>query len=428
MEKKKIKYRKRIADELLNTKLEGKGAVLIEGPKWCGKTTTAEQTAKSVIYLNESERGTMNSVLAELNPKQILTGKTPRLIDEWQLAPRLWDAVRFEVDHREELGQFILTGSSVPADTSEIKHTGTGRFSWLLMRTMSLYESGDSTGSVSLKSLFDGENEVEGESDIDIDYLAFLVCRGGWPKALEMEDRIALNQANDYFDAMVHADISRVDGIRRSPEKAKAFMRSYSRNLGSQASYSVITKDISDNSNISISSETVSSYADALRRIFVIEDMAAWNPNLKTKTAIRTSNTHYFVDPSIAAASLGIGPGDLVNDLQTFGFLFETLSVRDLRIFADSIDGKIYHYHDKENLECDAVIHLRNGKYGLVEVKLGGDSAIEAAARNLLKLKSKLDTTKMKDPSFLLVLTGIGKYPYRRRDGVFVIPAGCLKN
>lgn len=428
MEEKKKKYRKRIADELLRTKLKGKGAVLIEGPKWCGKTTTAEQTAESVFYMDNPDRGTANLTLAELNPKQVLAGKTPRLIDEWQLSPRLWDAVRFEVDHREELGQFILTGSSVPADTSEIKHSGTGRFSWLLMRPMSLYESGDSSGDISLKSIFDGDAEIAGESNIDIERLAFLVCRGGWPRALDMEDEIALNQAIDYFDGIINSDISRADGVKRDPERTKILMRSYSRNLGSQASYSVIAKDISENSNMSISEDTVVSYTEALRKIFVIEDMPAWNPNLRSKTAIRTSNTRYFVDPSIAAAALGIGPGDLMNDLQTFGFLFETLCIRDLRVFADSIDGKVYHYRDKENLECDAVIHLRNGKYGLIEVKLGGDSAIETGAKNLLKLRNRLDTTKMKEPSFLMVLTGVDRYPYRRKDGVLVVPLGCLKN
>ena len=420
-------YRKRIVDDILTRKLEGKGAVLIEGPKWCGKTTTAEQIAASILYMDDPEKKEQNISMSELNPKRLLNGETPRLIDEWQLAPKLWDAIRFEVDHRRELGQFLLTGSAVPVDTKEITHSGTGRFTWLTMRPMSLYESGDSTGDVSLKDLFEN-NTVDGESDMTIDRLAFLACRGGWPQAIDMRDDIALDQARDYYDAVVRSDINRADNIQKNAEKVRGLMRSYARNQGSQVPNTVLARDVSANNEESMSQETVATYLNALRKIFVVEDMPAWNPNLRSKTAIRSSDTRYYVDPSIAAAALGIGPNDLINDLNTFGFIFETLCVRDLRVFADALDGQVYHYRDKDGQECDAVIHLRNGQYGLIEIKLGGDKLIEEGAQSLKKMESKIDTDKMKAPSFLMVLTGIGGYAYRRKDGVCVVPIGCLRH
>lgn len=422
------KYRKRIADDILARKLEGKGAVLIEGPKWCGKTTTAEQIAASILYMDEPEKKEQNIVMSELNPKRLLKGAAPRLIDEWQIAPKLWDAIRFEVDHRGELGQFVLTGSAVPVDTKEITHSGTGRFTWLTMRPMSLYESGDSTGEVSLKDLFDGALEIDGASELDIDRLAFLVCRGGWPQAVDMRDEIALDQAMDYYDAVVRSDINRADGVQKNTEKVRRLMRSYARNQGSQVANTVLAQDVSANDESSMSDETVASYINALRKIFVVEDMPAWNPNLRSKTAIRSSDTRYYIDPSIAAAALGIGPKDLMNDLKTFGFLFETLCIRDLRVFADALNGEVYHYRDKDGQECDAVIHLKNGKYGLIEIKLGGDKLIEEGAASLKNMEAKIDTDKMKVPSFLMVLIGIGDYAYRRQDGVYVVPIGCLKN
>ena len=422
------KYRKRIADEILARKLEGKGAVLIEGPKWCGKTTTAEQIAASILYMDEPEKKEQNITMSELNQKRLLKGAAPRLIDEWQIAPKLWDAIRFEVDHRGELGQFVLTGSAVPADTKEITHSGTGRFTRLTMRPMSLYESGDSTGEVSLKDLFDGAAEIDGASELDIDRLAFLVCRGGWPQAVDMRDEIALDQAMDYYDAVVRSDINRADGVQKNSEKVHRLMRSYARNQGSQIPNTVLAQDVSANDEVSMSDETVAAYVSALRKIFVVEDMPAWNPNLRFRTAIRSSNTRYYIDPSIAAAALGIGPNDLVNDLKTFGFLFETLCIRDLRVFADSLNGEVYHYRDRDGQECDAVAHLRNGKYGLIEIKLGGDRLIEEGAKSLKAMEAKIDTDKMNAPSFLMVLTGTGDYAYRRQDGVYVVPIGCLKN
>ena len=421
------KYRARIADDNLKRKLEGKGAVLIEGPKWCGKTTTAEQLAASVLYMDDPERKQQNITMSEINPKRLLQGETPRLIDEWQLAPKLWDAIRFEVDHRGELGQFVLTGSAVPPDTKEITHSGTGRFTWLTMRPMSIYESGDSSGDVSLKDLFDGV-PVDGCSNLSFERLAFLVCRGGWPQAVDMRDEIALDQATDYLDAVIHSDINRVDNVQKNAEQVRRFMRSYARNQGSQTPNTVLAQDVAANDGAKIGDDTIGQYTSALRKIFVIEDMPAWNPNLRSKTAIRSSDTRYFVDPSIAVAALGIGPNDLINDLNTFGFLFETLCVRDLRVYADALNGAVYHYRDKDGQECDAVIHLRNGKYGLIEIKLGGDKLINEGVKSLKAMEAKIDTGRMNNPSFLMVLTGTGDYAYRRPDGVYVVPFGALKN
>lgn len=422
-------YKYRILDKVLAKRLKSIGAVLIEGPKWCGKTTTSEKLAQSVIYMSDPANKNQYLEMAEINPQRLLEGATPRLIDEWQLAPKLWDAVRYEVDHRDELGQFILTGSSVPPSDKEIYHTGTGRFSWLLMRPMSLFESQESSGEVSLEDLFKTPVEISGKNNLSIEKLAFLVCRGGWPRATNIEDEeAALEQAYSYYEAVVCSDISRADGVNRDTERARKLMRSYARHQGTQVTRQVIINDIILNDNDKIDLSTIHSYLNALRKIFVIEDMEAWSPNLRSKTAIRTSETRYFIDPSIAVAALGIGPNDLLSDLNTFGLLFETLCVRDLRVFADYLNGKVYHYRDKNGLECDAVVHLRNGSYGLVEIKLGGDRLIEEAVANLKKLESILDSDKMKKPAFLMVLTGVGEYAYRRKDGIYIVPVGCLKN
>lgn len=421
-------YKNRIVDQILEKKLKGKGAVLIQGPKWCGKTTTAEQISKSILYMAKSDEKEQNLTMVEINPSLLLQGEVPRLIDEWQIAPKLWDAVRYEIDHRNAEGQFILTGSSVPAKMDDVTHSGTGRFAWLLMRPMSLYESGESTGEVSLKDLFKKTKKIEGINNLDLEKIAYLVCRGGWPRAIFMEEEIALEQAYDYYDAIVNRDISEADGISRNPERVKNLMKSYARNMGTQASNDTLRNDMIANDSNSLDTDTVLSYVNALKKIFVVEESPAWNPNLRSKTAIRTSDTRYFIDPSIAVAALGIGPKDLINDLNTFGLLFETLCIRDLRIYAESIKGKVYHYRDASNLECDAVIHLRDGSYGLVEIKIGGDSLINEGAETLKKLESRIDTTKMKNPSFLLVLTAIGKYAYKREDGVYVVPIGCLRN
>lgn len=422
------KYKQRIADNILKKKLDGMGAVLIEGPKWCGKTTTAEQQAKSVVYMNDLEEGEKWHQLAALNPKGVLSGETPRLIDEWQTAPILWDAVRYEVDHRDNEGQFILTGSAVPADDKELKHTGTGRVSWLTMRTMSLWESGESNGSVSLRELFNAPEQLFAENQLKLEDIAYLTCRGGWPRATLQEKNIALGRAFDYFDAVIKVDISRVDGVKRDSERARRIMQSYARHQGSQTPISTIADDVRSNDVNSVDDKTIYSYVAALKKIFVIDDLTAWNPNLRSKTAIRTSDNRYFIDPSIATAALGLGPEDLMNDLNTFGLLFETLCVRDLRVFADALDGHVYHYRDKNGLECDTVVHLRNGSYGLIEIKLGGENLISEGAKALNNLTDKIDTSKMKAPSFRMILTAVGKFAYRREDGIYIVPIGCLKD
>lgn len=421
------KYKKRIADTLLDRKLEGIGAVLIEGPKWCGKTTSAEQKAKSVIYMNDPKKSSMYMQLAKMSPQTLLEGETPKLIDEWQLAPSLWDTIRFEADHRDGEGFFILTGSAVPAKTDEIWHTGTGRFARIKMRPMSLWESEDSTGSISLAALFNGSAQTAITDEKRLEDIAFLLCRGGWPKATLQKKEVALERVFDYYDAVVNADISRVDNVERDAERTKRLMRSYARFQGSQTSISKIKDDVKANDAMTVNDDTIGSYIKALEKIFVIEDMPAWNPNLRSKTAIRTSDTRYFVDPSMAVAALGLGPKDLMNDLNTFGLLFETMCVRDLRVYADALGGTVYHYRDKNGLECDAVVHLRNGSYGLIEIKLGGDNLIEEAAETLKELANKIDTTKMKSPSFMMVLTALGSYAYQREDNVWVVPVGSLK-
>lgn len=400
---------------------------MIEGPKWCGKTTTAEQVSKSTLSVDDPSTVNTNKILSEIDPERLLTGDHPRLLDEWQVAPKLWDAVRHHVDRHKGQGQFILTGSSVPADISETIHSGTGRFGWLVMRPMSLYESGDSTGDVSLASLFESQ-PISGCSDLDLDRLTFLICRGGWPESVDMDDDVALDQAFDYIDAVIRNDMSRVDDIRRDPQKVRMLLRSYARNQGTQISQASISADISSNDTEGVSEETVSEYLQALRKLYVIEDMKAWNPNLRSKTAIRTSDTRYFVDPSLAAASLRIGPQDLINDLNTTGFFFEALAVRDLRVYAESLDGDVYHYKDNLDNECDVVIHLRDGRYALLEVKLGGERLIDEGVKTLKDVLRRIDTDKMGKPAFMAIITGTERYAYRRDDGIIILPLGALKN
>lgn len=362
-----------------------------------------------------------NIMLTDMQPSLLLQGATPRLIDEWQIAPKLWDAVRFEVDQRDEFNQFLLTGSSVPPSFTDIAHTGAGRIARLRMRPMSLYESGDSTGAVSFASLFEGESMPLSRVDSNIEHIAFLLCRGGWPKAIDQTERIALQQSRDYLDAIVESDISRVDDVQRDSHLARRLLRSYARMESSQAQSAQIAADVRGSAE-SPSDKTVQSYISALEKIFVLEDMPAWNPNLRSKSAIRTSDTRHFVDPSIAAAALGIGPAGLIKDLETFGLLFESMCVRDFRVYADALDGDVFHFRDRTGLECDAVLHLRDGRYGLIEVKLGGNRLIEEGAANLIKLADKIDTTTMSKPSFLMVATGTGEYSFTRRDGVMVPP------
>lgn len=425
-------YRPRIADRLIADKLEAKGAVLIRGPKWCGKTTTGEQFANSVIYVDQPSMRNNIEQLAKIDPSLLLEGLTPRLIDEWQLIPTIWDAVRFEVDHRRKRGQFILTGSAVPIDRKkeDVRHTGAGRFAIIEMLPMSLYESGDSNGSVSLTALFNEDKHIKGISSHTLNDIAFLTCRGGWPFAIteDLSEKAVLSQARDYLDIVAEEDISRVDGVKRNVERARIILRSYARFQGTQTPLSKIRQDISANDNDTITDDTIASYLNALRQIYVVKDLEAWNPNIKSKAAIRSTPTRYFTDPSIATAAIRIGPKELINDLKAFGLFFETLCIRDLRVYASAIDGDVYHYRDSNGLECDAVVHLRNGKYGLIEIKLGGDKLIEEGCGNLHKLKTLIDAEKMGQPSFMMILTAVGQYAYCREDGICVVPIGCLKD
>lgn len=423
-----ILYKKRIADSLVENQLEVAGVVVVEGPKWCGKTTTAGHHANSVLYMNDPVTHDENLQIAKININVLLEGKTPRLIDEWQEAPQFWDAARYLVDRRNAEGQFIFTGSAVPVDRSKLMHTGTGRMAWVKMRTMSLWESEDSNGAVSLGKLFENQQETTTSKSHSLEDIAFLACRGGWPRATFKMGNAALRYAFNYLDAVVKQEMNDVDNTNRNEYFTRRILRSYARHQGSQASIGTILTDLQSNEELKLNEDTVGSYLNALRKIFVIEDMPAWNPNLRSKAAIRTTDTRYFVDPSVAAAALGIGPADLMKDIKTLGLLFETLAVRDLRVYMDALDGKVYHFRDSNGLECDSVLHLRNGHYGLVEIKLGGESLINEGVTTLNKIESKIDTEKMFPPSFKMVLTGVGNYAYRRsEDGVWVVPIGSLK-
>lgn len=417
-----MKYYNRILDKVLDKRLKSKGAVLIEGPKWCGKTTTGKNKAKSVLEIDKPNLSEQYIKLSSIAPETLLEGKTPRLIDEWQLAPKLWNAVRYEVDNRNEMGQFILTGSTVPIEFDKTMHTGIGRISKIYMRTMSLFESKDSDGKVSLEEIFLG-GKINSLGNIDLDKICYLICRGGWPRSIDLPKEEALFQAIDYFDVLVQSDVSRIDGVKRDTNKISRLLKSYARHVASQSSIETIRNDILPNVD-SFDPTTIYSYIEILKKLFVIEDMSSWNPNLLSKTVIRTTDTRFFVDPSIAAAALGVSSKDLITDLKTLGKLFENLCIRDLRIYSQALDGQVYHYRDKNGLECDAIIHLRTGEFGLVEIKLGGDESIENGAKTLKTLASKL----VDKPKFMMILCAITPYNYIREDGIYVVSITSLKN
>ena len=423
-------YRKRIVDEILDLKLSSSAAVLVEGPKWCGKTTTCLQVAKSCVFMDEPTKRTQNMELAAIAPEKILSGGYPRLIDEWQIAPQLWDAIRYKADRESIIGGYMITGSAVPVDINELKHSGTGRFSWIKMRPMSLWESGESSGAVSLTELFKGKIiSVADAMPFELEQMSEIVCRGGWPQSLLMRGRGRFETAKNILQAIVERDISRVDKRERNPDRALRLMRSYARIQGTQATAKVIKADLAASEMIKIDDDTIYSYLNALRKLFVIEDSHAWCPNLRTKDSVRTSDTRYFVDPSIAVAALGSGPGELMNDLKTFGFLFETMAVRDLRVYAESLGGEVRHYHDKTGLECDAVIHLSNGSYALFEVKLGGKHLIEEGVKTLKTLSNLIVEKKLREPAFKMIVTAVGEYAYvRKEDGIIVCPLSALKS
>ena len=429
-----MEYLKRIADNELKLRLEAFGAVQIKGPKWCGKTTTAEMQAKSVLKMQDPDTRDGYLATAGIKPSLLLNGATPRLIDEWQVAPVLWDAVRNAVDERQKKGQFILTGSTV-IDNSDIMHTGTGRISTMPMYPMSLYESLESNGLVSLRELFDNPAaDIDGiSSGLTVEELIFAACRGGWPASLDnMGDNAKLMIARDYVEAICDEDISKVDNVRRNPVLARLVLRSYARNLCTLAKKTNILKDVSFEAE-GTSIKTLDDYIGALERLFVIDDIPAWNPAVRSATVIRTGNKRCFVDPAIAVAAAGLSPEVLSVDLKTFGFIFECLCMRDLKIYSQSLGGKLSYYHDRYGLEADAVLHLQDGRYALVECKLGSRD-IEAGAAHLLELSNLIKARNAVDsqvqlrlPDLMIVLTG-GSMAYTRPDGVKVIPVGCLKD
>jgi len=417
------KYISRISDKLLESLLKSTGAVLIEGAKWCGKTQSSLQKANSAVYMQDPDEGPGYLAMADTKPSLLLEGNSPLLVDEWQMAPVIWDAVRFAVDKRGLMGQFILTGSATPTD-NETAHSGTGRIARMLMRPMSLFESKESNGKVSLKDLFDGETEIGAKSSLTIEQIANAICRGGWPAAV-VSGKDSTQTAMSYVDAIINMDIQRVDGIEKDPERARVLLQSLARNVSTLATAKTIMGDMQVHET-SITNKTLSSYLNALRRLFVIEDVPAWQPSLRSKTAIRTSQKRQFVDPSIATAAMRTNAQGILRDFETFGFLFESLCTRDLRVYAQANDGGIFHYRDKSELESDLVMKLHDGRWAAVEVKLGMKQIDEAAA-NLIKLSDKVNKEKMNQPSFLMVVTG-GLVAYKRPDGVLVVPISCLKD
>lgn len=428
MNRNNIKYLPRIIDYEIQMQLQASGAIQIKGPKWCGKSTTGEFFSNSAIYMQDNKMNYQYMSLAELNPSKLLEGETPRLIDEWQLAPKLWDSVRDEVDKRQKQGQFILTGSVTPINSNEIHHSGIGRITVLKMRTMSLYESQDSNGSVSLENLF-ANKDVDGTNSLKLDDIAKVIVRGGWPLSINSNEKTSMLQARNYYDSLINSELIKEDSSnysKRNALKMKALLRAYAKNIGTQTSINKIITET--NSESDIERTTVYNYLKDLTNLFVIEEMQSWNTNLRSKTAIMSSDTHYFMDPSIGCAALGIGYQDLMNDLKTMGFLFENLVIRDLRIYAQSLDGEVYHFRNRNGLECDSVIHLRNGNYGLIEIKLGGEKLINEGCANLLKLEKDIDTSRMNKPSFMAIITAVGDYAYKNKDGIYIIPIGCLKN
>ncbi|GHU97879.1 ATPase AAA [Clostridia bacterium] len=418
------KYLDRLLDRTIEESLKEAGCVVIEGPKWSGKSTSAKRLAKTIVELQWPAVYKKYKIYSDTGDPALLEGETPLMFDEWQMIPDLWDYIRAEVDRRGGRGHFIITGSAKPKD-NPLRHSGIGRMKSLVMRPMSLWESEDSNGAVSIKELFGNPNaRASGTAKQSLADIAFILCRGGWPEAVTESDKaVALKLAANYVDRLVQTDIVEIDGIKRNEARAKAILRAYARIISSSAPLTNIVKDIELKEFVS-DPRTLEKYVNAYRKLYVIEDVEAWSPALRSKATLRRADTRQFVDPSIAAAALNASPQDLVNDLNTFGLLFESLVIRDLRIYAERVDGDVFNYRDSLGLEADAVIHLHNGKWAAIEVKLGGQEAIEQGAKHLLRLKERVDKNA---PEFLLVITATG-FSYRREDGVYVVPIGCLKD
>lgn len=419
-----MNYLPRIVDTEIKELLEIMGAVQIEGCKWCGKSTTAAHYAQSIIEFQNPDRKSEYDNIKNTKPSLFLKGNKPRLFDEWQMYPVVWDCVRTDLDHTRLKGQYLFTGSAKPTE-NETMHTGTGRISKVLMRPMSLYESGESTGEVSLQDIFN-KKDIEGVSNLSLEDLASLIVRGGWPAVLDVKSNAKYKVASEYIKRLINEEVTKVDGVERNPEKMLNVLRSLARNITTQVSITTIEADVKNTFENDVSRPTVTDYLNTLERLFVIEEMHATNLNLRSKYALRTTPKKYFVDPSLAAAILEIKPNDLINDLKTFGIMFEALCIRDLKIYAQSHGGNITFYRDEKDFKVDAIIRTSSGKWGAVEIKLG-DGYIEDAAQNLLKFKDKVDITKCSQPAFLMVLTGTS-YSYKRDDGVYVVSIGTLKN
>lgn len=419
-------YYERLIEEEIALKLRTSGAVLVAGPKFCGKTTTCLRYQKSFVKLNTKQA----IELAKLNPKAVLEGETPRLIDEWQTVPDLWNQVKDNLDFDYRFGKFILTGSSTPADKTEVHHSGAGRITPVKMKPMSLFESNESKGIVSLKDLFDGENDIKinGNESFTIDDIAFLMCRGGWPISVLADKEIALEITKNYYNGLFLFEDSDNERFRnKNPEVMRMILRSYARHISTEAAASTIIEDVKQSNERSMDPKTFGDYMEALRDIFIINDLRAWNPNIRSKTSIRTTPTRHFVDTSIACRALSIGPDDLKRDLNSFGLFFEDFAVRDLSVYAATLHGEVRHYRDNAGLECDAVVHLEDGRWGAIEIKIGGEKLIEEGATSLKTLRKKIvEKSNENAPSFLMVLTAVGP-SYRRKDGVFVVPINLLK-
>ena len=419
-------YYNRLIEEIIALKLKTSGAVLVAGPKFCGKTTTCMLYQNSFVKLNTKQ----SIMMARMNPKGVLNGEKPRLIDEWQKAPDIWNQIKDELDYNYEFGKYILTGSSTPADKTEVHHSGAGRITPLNMRPMTLWESKESKGTVSLKDLFEGGQNYPWDTNIDftLDDVSFLLCRGGWPVSVLAQKEIALEITKNYYNGLFVFEDSENERFRnKKPEVLRMILRSYARNISSEAAVSTIISDIRQSNERTMDVKTYDEYMEALKDLYIIEDMEAWNPNIRSKTSIRSTPTRHFVDTSIACRSLGVSPGDLMKDLNSFGLFFEDFAIRDLRVYSDLLGGTVKHYRDNAGLECDAVVHLEDGRWGGIEIKLGGDDNVEEGASSLKTLRDKIvGKSDEKAPSFLLVLTAIGG-AYKREDGVFVAPINLLR-
>lgn len=419
-------YLPRLIEKPITESMKTNGCIVIEGPKWCGKSTTSERFAKSVIKLQKPATYKQYRILADIGDDNLLSGEKPVLFDEWQKIPELWDYVRNYIDETSGKGLFILTGSAKPIEDKE-RHSGIGRMKKIIMRTMSLWESNESSGEVSLRNLFDNTKNVSGKNRYQLKDIAHIICRGGFPSAvIEKDKAISLNYAKDYVNTLVSTDITSVDDIKINPKRARAILKSYARNVSTPAKMTTILKDVESNTDTQ-DIRTINSYIDAFSKLFVIDETESWTPKLRSKTVIRTTSTKHFVDPSIATAILDANPNDLIQDLNTFDLLFENLVIRDLKIYTQTLDGNVYNYRDKSGLEADAVIHLNDGRWGLIEIKLGGETLINEGALTLTKLKEVIDQDKMNKPAFLAIITATDSFAYKREDGIYVIPIACLK-